>query len=218
MPFLKAQSDIIAVVLIVLIAIGLLGVAYTFGLPLIQKNQDRALEDRAKAFFSTENINSLPSKLQNVANSGGKDTANLDVTGITKLFPGSHVGIENDSIDFTFQSRVSSYAVDKGWISLSSTSCPPMNGVIGQDQAASVCVRADSTTAGYYNITYRVQMRTLEDAQRKNGFGINLIQNPASSLISSHSTVSIRLEFDSKTQQAIGSENLIITNVKVLLV
>lgn len=218
MQFLKAQSDIIAVVLIVLIAIGLLGVAYTFGFPLIQKNQDRALEDRAKSFFNLQNINSLPAKIQAVANSGGRGSATLDVNGVTRLYPGSWAGPENNSIDFGFQSRVSSYAADKGWISLSGAACPPASGTIGQDEPSVICVRADSTPGGFYNITYRLYSRTLEDAQKRNGFRIDLVQNPGSTLLSSKSSANIRIEFDGRSQQLVGTENLIITGVKILLV
>lgn len=218
MRILKAQSDIIAVVLIVLLAIGLLGVAYTFGLPLIQKNQDRALEDRAKAFFNLDNSNSLPAKIKSVANSGSKDAASLDVAGVTRLYPGSYVGTENNSIDFGFQSSVTSYAENRGWISLTGAACPPAKGIIGQDDPAVVCVRADKVSGGAFNITFRLYMRELEDAEKRNGFKINLVQHPAGSAVSSGSKANLRIEFDSRSQQAIGSKTLITTNVKILLV
>lgn len=224
MRILKAQSDIIAVVLIVLLAIGLLGVAYTFGLPLIQKNQDRALEDRTEAFFNLDNSNSLPAKIKSVANSGSKDAASLDVTGVTRLYPGSYVGAENNSIDFSFQSTVTSYAEAKpsspngGWISLTGAACPPAKGIIGQDDPAVVCVRADRVSGGAFNITFRLYMRELEDAEKRSGFKINLVQHPAGSAVSSGSKANLRIEFDSRSQQTIGGKTLITTNVKILLV
>lgn len=220
MQSLKAQSDIIAVILIVLLAIGLLGVAYTFGIPLIQKNQDKAIEERAKAFFNPGNINSLPAKIEAVANSGGKDSATLDINGVTRLFPGSYVGVQNNSIDFSFQSSVSSHAEGIGWISLTSGSCnpSPKAGIIGQDEPSVVCVRADRTAGGLFNITYRLYMRELEDAEKKNGFSINLLQHPASSTVSSGVEANVRIEFDGRRQVTRGTKNLIITDVKILLV
>ncbi len=218
MQFLKAQSDIIAVVLIVLIAIGLLAVAYTFGFPLIQKNQDRALEERAKAFFNPGNVNSLPAKIEAAANSGGKDTATLAISGVTRLYPGSFVGAQNNSIDFSFQSTVSSYANDVGWISLTGAACPPASGIIGQDDPSVVCVRADSVPGGFFNITYKLYMRGLEDAEKKNGFAINLLQHPASQLLSSGTEPSVRIEFDGRREVVQGAKTLIITDVKILLV
>ncbi len=218
MQFLKAQSDIIAVVIIVLLAIGLLGFAYTLVFPLIQKNQDRAIEERVKAFFNTASPDSLPAKIEAVANSGGKNTAALDVGGVTRIFPGNFIGSENNTIEFGFQSRVTSYAADRGWISLTGASCPPAAGTIGQDEPSVICVRADNTTSGFYNITYRLHLREVEDAEKKNGFKINLIQHPASPILSSASKTEIRIEFDNRKQQTVGSKNLIVTDIKILLV
>lgn len=224
MQALKGQSDIIAVVLIVLIAIGLLGVAYSFGLPLIQKNQDRALDDRVKGFFATNNVNSLPAKIQSVANSRTKDAATIDVRGAMRLMPGQEPGAQftsmnNNSIEFSFQSAVASFARDAGWIPLSGSSCNPVsNGIIGQDEAAVVCARVDSTGGGFYNVTYRLQFRTLEDAQKRNGFAIKLLQHPSSPLLSSSDKNQVRVEFDQVRTVTVGSQTLIITDVKVLLV
>lgn len=216
----KGQSDIIAVVLIVLIAIALLGVAYTFGLPLINKNQDQALSNRVDAFFSQTNSNSLPAKIQAVANGGSKDQVTLDVTGITRLAPGGTAGVNNNSIDFSFQSSVSTKGADQGWISLSGAQCSPgpVPGIIGQDQPSVVCARADKVSANLYNITYRVYFRELDDAQQRSGFLISLEQHPASSLISSGGSPNIRIEFDKRQEVVQGSKDLIITYVKILLV
>lgn len=220
----KGQSDIIAVVLIVLIAIGLLGVAYSFGLPLIQKNQDRALDDRVKGFFATNNVNSLPAKIQSVANSGTKDSATIDVGGTMRLVPGQEPGaaftaINNNSVEFSFQSAVASFARDAGWIPLSGAGCDPVsNGIIGQDEPAVVCVRVDSTGGGFYNVTYRLQFRTLEDAQKRNGFAIKLLQHPSSPLVSPDDNIQVRAEFDQRRTVTLGSQTLIITDVKILLV
>ncbi len=224
MRALKGQSDIIAVVLIVLIAIGLLGVAYSFGLPLIQKNQDRALDDRVKGVFSSNNVNSLPAKIQSLANSGTKDSVTIDVSGATTLVPGEEPGapfttVKNNSIEFGFQSAVASFARDAGWIPLTGSGCDPVsNGIIGQDEAAVVCARVDSTGGGFYNVTYKVQFRTLEDAQKRNGFAIKLVRHPSSPLIAAGDRTQVRMEFGEKRTVVSGTQTLIITDVKVLLV
>ena len=217
MQFLKGQSDILAVVIVVVLAIGLLGTAYSFGLPLIQKNQDKAIGERAKAFFSTTNINSLPGKITAVANGGGKDTAVLDVNGGTRIYPYDYVGPENNSIEFSFQSTVTSYAENQGWLSLSGSSCPPTSGVIGQDEPSVVCVRADRTTGGNYNITYRLYMRELEDAEKRNGYKIALEKHSAGSERSAGSKSSVAIDFDKREQTLVGAKTLITTYVKILL-
>jgi hypothetical protein len=218
MKFLKGQSDIIAVILILVLAIGLMGIAYMFGLPLINKNQDEVIDKRAQAFFSETSANSLPSKLRSVANSAGKDQIIIDLNGITRLFPYDDVSIENNSIEFTFTSTVSSKNADGNWVSLTGGACPPATGVLGYDEPTVICAKASRTGGGTYNVTYKMFVRELEDAEKKNGFKINLVRHPASQLISSGEKRAIRLEFDKREQQQIGQKTLITTNVKVLLI
>lgn len=212
MQSLKAQSNIIGAILIVVIAIALVGVAFTFGLPYIQKNQDRALEERVDAVFDETNANSLPAKIKSVANNGGKDIVEINVEGVTILDPAEN------SISFSFRSSVTSYAAGSGWVTLSGESCPPPVGNIGVHEPIVVCVRADQITADSYNITYKLYARELEDAEQRNGFKINLLQHPASSLVSSGSSTTVRVEFDARRPETVGSKNLINTDVKILLV
>jgi hypothetical protein len=218
MPALKGQSDIVGAVIIVLIAIALVGIGFGFGLPLIEKNQDRGVENRVNSFFDPANTDSLSAKIKAVANSGGREEVRIDVEGVTRLYPSSFSGPEKNSIEFTFQSRVSRFAVNEGWISVSGTSCPPAMGAIGTDEPVAVCVKADNTGGGVYNITYRLQMRELEDALKRNGLRINLVQHPASSVLSSGSATSVRIEVDSRRQENVGGKNLITADVKILLV
>lgn len=216
---LKAQSDIVGAIMIVLIAIALVGTALAFGLPLIQKNQDRALEERVNAVFNPENSNSLPAKIESVANSGGKDQIDLDVEGATRLYKWDSPGPVKNAIEFSFKSRVSRYAIDAGWIPLSPEKCPdPEVGTIGTDEPSVVCVRADSSGSGFYNITYRLYLRELEDTLQRNGFKINLVEHSSTSVLASGGTVSIRVEFDSREPTFVGNKNLITTSVKILLV
>jgi hypothetical protein len=134
------------------------------------------------------------------------------------LYPSDYAGPENNSIEFTFQSRVSRYAVGAGWISTSGSGCPPTIGAIGTDEPVVICARADDTGQGIYNITYRLYMRELEDALERNGLEINLLQHPSSSVIASGGKTSVRIEFDTRSQQNVGGKNLITANVKILLV
>jgi len=76
---LKGQSDIISIVLIIIIAIGLVSTAYTWGIPLIQKQQDTALVVRVANFFSNDNVNSLQKKIVSVATNGGEESQDFGV-------------------------------------------------------------------------------------------------------------------------------------------
>jgi flagellin-like protein len=67
---MKGVSELISVVLVVLIAIALVVMAYTWGLPLIQKMQSRSVTERVAGYFDPNNANSLQRKITNVASRG----------------------------------------------------------------------------------------------------------------------------------------------------
>jgi hypothetical protein len=226
----KGQSDIISAVIIIVIAIGLVATAYTWGLPLIQKRQDSALANRAFNYFNEDNMNSLVKKIESIARNSGEDTFSIDVNGIWTLYPcrDADIGvrgcmsgydIENNSIHFSLYSRVSNIGINQGWITLSSTeACPAGKTIIGSDPYV-VCARADSY-AGGYNITYRVQFRELEESPQEGmnltrGFKIVLI--PAINLTRSTGNLVRITRGDVYSQDVGGNKTLIITEVKILL-
>lgn len=213
---MKSQADIISVLLIVIIAIGLVATAYIWGLPLIQKRQDTAIAERVNSYFDPNNANSLPVKIESVANTGGELTFSLDVKGLWRVFPYTDTyGIENNSIEFTFFSKVTKVAADKGWVSLSGVAgCPPSTGLLGIDKSYVICAKASAIYNGY-NITYKVWFRELVDTAGKNGFKIGLLQHPASSLTSTGQNV--RMIFDTRRQDIQGQKTLIISQIKILL-
>jgi len=217
----KGQADIISAVIIIIIAIGLVGTAYTWGLPLIQKRQDQAVVDRTFSYFNQDNANSLTKRIESIARNGGDETFSVDVNGLWILSPCSNVGScgsngasdETNSIDFAVFSRVSNVGINKGWITLSSTdSCPPGVGTVGQNSYV-VCVRADNFGNGY-NITYKVQFRELDENPTK-GFKIVLL--PQLSNLNTSSSKSIRLTRGNVYSTDISGKTLIITEVKILL-
>lgn len=225
----KGQADILSAILIVLLAMGLLGTAYAYGIPLIQKRQDTAVVDRANSYFLQTNVNSLPSKIENIANSGGETTFSLDVNGVWNLYPCAdrdalgnfmqgcgNFGANNNSIEFSFISKVANIAVDRGWVSMTSgTSCPPKSGMLGVDKSSVVCAKAESVEGGL-KTTYRIWFREVSDSSGNNAFKINILQHPSSSVVSSGENVKIL--FGSRREQTSGEKKLIITEIKILLV
>lgn len=203
---LKGQSDIISAIIIIIIAIGLLGTAYTWGLPLIQKQQDTALAERVSNYFSNDNTNSIQKKIVSVATNGGEDIFTNDVSGFWQLVPNGTFSINNNSISFTFFSRVSNVATGQ-WVSLNGVSCPAVSGSIGEDPY-SVCARADTLSNGY-NITYKLQFRLLQGNGK--GYEIYLLQHPSGLLTSTVKLLRIQ------KGNSYTSGNLIITEVKILL-
>lgn len=227
--FRKGQADILSAILIVLLAIGLLSTAYLYGFPLIQKRQDTAVVDRVNSYFLQSSANSLPSKIEAIANSGGEATFTLDTRGSWNLYPcadkdvgGSYLsgcgnfGENNNSIEFSFVSKITNIAVDKGWVSLTGGAvCPPKTGLLGSDKSSVVCSRADSVEGGF-KTTYRIWFREVDDATNTNGFKISLLQHPSTSVVSTGQNV--KIFFSNRRQEAVGQKTLIITEIKILLV
>lgn len=214
----KSQADIISAILILLIALSLTGTAYVWGYPLIQKRQASATVDRVYSYFNQENSNSLPAAIEYVANNNGEKTFSLDVGGIWQL------NEAEDSLQFTFQSKVSNFALDTTYpISLTSgVSCKPepspKNGTLGLDKSSVICVRAGSY-GDMINITYKVWFRELYTdpfSPTTKGFKIDLVKDPAGLLTSTSKT--IKIIFSDTSQQQVDSKTLIITKIKILLI
>ena len=81
----KGISEIISVILIMLVTVSLVGTAFMYGMPLINKRQDTSSVDRAYNNFDSENANSLVRKIEFVAKNGGQETFTSSVGGAYKL-------------------------------------------------------------------------------------------------------------------------------------
>ncbi|HKZ45495.1 MAG TPA: hypothetical protein VJ343_02210 [archaeon] len=220
---MKAQSDIISSVIIIIIAISLVSTAYMWGMPLIQKRQDTALSDRVGKFFDPNNYNSIIKKIEYIAKNGGEDTFNLDVDGLWTLFScPSADGIsecscdvlttgcntENNSVQFSFFSRVTNIAYDQGWVSLSATNTGGI-GTVGIDNTFVVWAKAVKSGEGF-QITYKIWFRELDESPTK-GYKIDLV-SPSGKSISSGKA--IRISNEGTKYISVGKE-LIITKIKL---
>jgi hypothetical protein len=207
---LKAQSEIISMVLVVVIIIALVGVAYTWGLPLIQKYQSTAVVDRVASSFDQNNPSSLPSEIEFVANTGGEKTFNLDVSGLWQLDE------TENSISFRFASKVTNVAAISTWVSLTpGASYPPTSGISGKDKSSTVFARAEPTGDGY-EIMYKVIFRELDESTTK-GYKIKLEKYGDGPTSSTGKT--IRIFFGGRElDTSIPGKTLSITKVKLLLV
>lgn len=203
---MKGQTDIISVVIIFVISLGLVSTAYLWGVPLIQKRQDTALVDRIGKSFDKNNANSLEKKIEYVANNGGSETYVADTDGIWQY------NSTNNSLDFSFTAKASKIAVGTGWVAVSSGNTN-LNGTLGIDDSYIIFAKVDIANSGLYNITYRVQFRTLWDNTQTNGFRIVLTNvNPSPYVLGKY----VRI-----TRGTVGPDpsngNLINTEIKILL-
>jgi len=228
---MKAQADIISSVIIIIIAISLVSTVYMWGMPLIKKRQDATLSSRVRASFESTNFNSIQKKIEYIANNGGEDTFYLDVNGIWTVYSCDSVdggdcscdpsaqglescATENNSIQFSFFSTVSSIADDVGWVSISTTD-PKEVGVSGEDSSL-VWARSDSIGEGY-KITYKVWFRELVQ-NPTTSYKIDII--PPSSTppgIKASTDKSIKISYGG-TRTLSNGKKLIITEVKLFII
>lgn len=213
---MKAQTEIISSIIIVIIALGLMSAAYFWGYPLIQKRQDTAVADRVYSYFDQGNTNSLPNVIENVANNGGEKTFYVETNGIWILNP------TENYIQFTYLSKVSKFATNTGYpISLTQgAQCTPnpTNGTLGVDKVSVVCVQA-STIADQLNITYRVWFRELYEnpySSTTKGYKIKLVKDDAGLLGSTEK--SVKIIFSDTKQEIVGGKTLITKEIKILLI
>ncbi|MFH7882430.1 MAG: hypothetical protein QW140_01780 [Candidatus Aenigmatarchaeota archaeon] len=213
MEMKKAQVDIISAIIIVIIALTLFSAAYFWGMPLIQKRQDTALVERAFKYFDPKNPNSIGRRIEYVANFGGEQTFSIDLDGIWILKQFNDVSEENNSLLFTFSSKISNVAPNFGWVPFSSNI--QEIGKLGLDDPSVVFERADSS-GGRYDITLRVWFRELESMDGTKGYKINLINDTAGRTVSTSKYIKISRGNIISTQE--NGKTLTITEIKILLV
>jgi hypothetical protein len=157
---IKAVSEIISVVMIIIISIGLISATYMYGLPLIQKSQDKSTLERTISFFDYNNPSSLPKKIEFVANTGSTEVLMLDTQGIWEVHPFNESSPLNNSIVFSFFSKVTNINTDQPISLTPGGSCPPIPGIIGRDSFSVVCISGNPIYDGF-NITYFIFFRNL---------------------------------------------------------
>jgi len=230
----KAVVDIITAVLIVIISMGLAATAYTWGIPLIQKSQDTAVIERIISYFDQNNVNSLPSRIEFIANNGGEHTFTLDSDGFWRLYPCPKDELpsnrcnpspddkvdDTNSMEFTFFSKVSNVATYDaenkliGFVSLTpGAKCPPEVGILGTDRPSVVCAKAVPSHDGF-EITYKVWFRELKETEAR-AFKIDLTKH-ASGVYSTTDKI-LKISRQDTYQVSAGGKTLIIPEIKILL-
>jgi flagellin-like protein len=199
---MKGVSELISAVLVVLIAIALVAMAYTWGLPLIQKMQSRSVTERVAGYFDPNNANSLQRKITNVASRGGEDVFSIDVDGIWMM--------SANSIQFTFFSKATNIGPGD-WVPISAGSCSsPLSPAYLGSNSFVTCARADPLADGY-NITYQVWFRELVDPNNPN-VRQKIELEATGPTTSTGKTIRI-----SRGDISTTSQGLTITKVKILL-
>lgn len=164
------QSQVVTAVLLGGILVVGISSAYTWGIPLLEKNQDaNTLEDTLSSFET------LSGEIESVARRGDSSQVTFTVEdGILQINP------ENNSIEYAITTRAA-YVSTSGWVSLNDNNMrgllegeyPGQYGVQGQDVPGVIIARARDTTEGY-RTTYKLKFREMRDVDAGENYQIDL--------------------------------------------
>lgn len=164
-PLSRAQASIISVVLITGIAVSVIGISYTWGVPLLQKSQTKTETDMAENL-----INAIAKAANDVAQTGGQTSLPLNLRGPLDLAE------EQNSIIYSVTTSFTAMATTE-WVPLNDDNKFAVEGlgeenftaVLGRDKAGLIVSRAAPETGGY-KTTYRLIFRELDDIETLDGF------------------------------------------------
>jgi len=153
---MKAQTQIISAILVFLVALAAVALVLPWALTMVQKKKDMKNVDDVYNFFLK-----LDEVIRDVAKNGGEESLTLKVPGELTVYPDSSNHPYNNSITFSFLSKVSNIAVNVGEIPLNTPN---------QNSTATLGVDTPSVIFGKANLTddsilvqYRLWYRTLVD-------------------------------------------------------
>jgi len=201
---IKAISEIISVVMIIVISISLISAAYMYGLPLIQKSQDKSTLERIISFFDYSNPSSLPKKIEFVANTGSTEVLKLEADGLWEVHPFNENSPLNNSIIFSFFSKVTNINTPDPISLTPGASCTSRSGIVGMDSFSVVCIKGNPIFDGY-NVTYMVFLRNLTSSSGE-VYSIQLTTPTNTLMRSTGKTIRITRESTDKTSNFIAKK------------
>lgn len=193
------QSQVVTAVLLGGILVVGVSSAYTWGVPLLEKNQDaNKLEDTLSSFES------LSEEIESTSLQGDSSQVTFNVgDGILRIKP------ENNSIEYSITTRAA-YVSTEGWVSLNDNNMrgllegdyPERYGVQGQDTPGVIIARARDTSEGY-RTTYKLKFREMRDVDRGESYQIDLQED--GNLDATGGTSQIVFNFDEERRDPSGS-------------
>ena len=145
---LRGVTPIISSILLVGVLAAVTGVAYQWGLPMIQKNMDVSSLTKAENFLMQ-----LDNKIDIVAVSGSTEEILFDLPGTIRINP------ENDLIEISLETTGSIYA--SGGFVCFSRNCNLESGVFGDDSYSVIGVQTEQTDEDYSLTTFSITQRNL---------------------------------------------------------
>jgi len=202
---MKAQTQVISIIIIVAIALGAMALVLPWTYGMIQKKKDMKSLDDVYYFFQD-----LDETIIDVANNGGEETLRLDVTGKFTVYPESLNSPFNNSITFDFMSKVSNIA-EGDWIPLNT---PNMNATatLGVDTPSVIFGRA-TRIGDQISIRYRIWFRELHDFSGK---GYKIVLNTTDNNVKTSTSGFIRVQRLGSKETYPPGKTLTITEINII--
>lgn len=157
------QTQVVSVLLIIVITLGVIGSVVPWANNMIQKKKDAKSVEDIYNFFQT-----LDSSIRNIAENGGEESLTLKVPGRFDIYPESLSSPFNNSIIFSFTSKVSNIAVGD-WIPLN-TANQNLTAPLGIDPPSVISAKAqknDDIMEVQYKLWYRELIDTVSNRKYK---------------------------------------------------
>lgn len=147
---LKGVAPLVSTIMIVGVIAAITGVAYQWGMPMMQKNVGKT-----ELYASETLLRTLDNQIDNVAKNGGSEEILFNLPGELQ------VNAEEDMIVFSIETSGSVYAAG-GFICFS-RNCDLNEGVWGEDPYSVIGARVSQSDENYAQTNYILQFRNLTD-------------------------------------------------------
>jgi hypothetical protein len=162
---MKGQQAI-SVILLTGILVVTVSSIYFWGIPLIEKNKDIALQENAENF-----MRNLAERIKYVANNPGREQLRFEIDGVLRY--------DGDSIELDVETKGTIYEAG-GFIPLGKNDCSATTGTWGSNTPETLCVRSQLIGERSYLTTYRLSFPRLDTAGA-DAFKIQMTGNPKQS-------------------------------------
>lgn len=208
----KGQSQVVSAVLLGGILVVGISSAYTWAVPVLQKNQDT---DQLRS--SLESMQELQQAVERVSTRGGSETVSLQLSGgLLSVDPSTN------SVNYTIGSRAAYVATE--WVPLNENDMLGIGlannsegyGIVTKDKPGVVIGRAIPQGDAYQTI-YHLQFRELQDLNTDTGYQINLTETGNLQKSSGQAQIVIEKQGQDQRLEGQSKENgvLVVRNVGI---
>ena len=201
---MKAQTKIVSVILIIMLATAAMATVLPWAYNMIQKKKDMKSLDDVYNFFQT-----MDTTVRNIAQNGGEESLRLKVPGKLDVYPDSASSELNNSIIFMMESKVS-FIAEGDWIPLNTPNQNEM-ATLGVDPPSVIFGKAERS-GDKILVQHRLWYRTLNDTS---GNLYKILLNTSNDNIISTTTGSMRIQ--RLGSEVVSGKSLTITKINIIV-